>query len=139
MACDVTQADLGPLFADVDADVASTFIEQATLIILGPTDSQAAAEAAYKACGVDPCNLIVLAAQHLLAMAPGSGAGTSATVTSERVGEVSTSYANTSSGSGFWVGSVFGSLVSAQLARFERCRARRRSFPFGVGPSGVQP
>lgn len=140
MACTTTQADLGPLFADVDADLATAIIEQATSIVLGPSAAQATTEASMTACGLDPCALVVLTAQHLLSVLPGSGVGGSTqTVTSERVGEVSTSYGTASSASGLWAGSAFGSMVQLQLARYEQCQARRRSFPMFVGPSRSQP
>ena len=139
MACTIVQADLGSLFADVDATLAADFIEIATEIVLGATASQATNEAAYLACGIDPCRQIKLLAQHLLTVTPGTEAGSSQTVKSERVRDVSVSYESAGSASGLWAGSSFGTLYAAQLSRFERCRNKRRSYPFGVGPIGAQP
>lgn len=133
MACSITQADLGPLFADVDATLAAQFIAQAVLIVLGPAAGQATKEAAMLQCGVDPCNMIKLLAQHLLTVTPGSGAESSSTVESETVGRVSTSYGTATSSSGLFAGSTFGTMYTFQLAQFERCQSTRRSFPRSIG------
>lgn len=136
MACTITQADLGPLFADADPDLVAAFIEQATAIVLGPVESQAAKEAAMKRCGVDPCNMIKLLAQHLLSVTPAAGAGTQ-TVASQSVGGVSVTFAHAASNSGLFAGSPYGTLFAYDLAQFEKCSKRRRTFPMGVGPGGV--
>lgn len=135
MTCSTVQADLGPLFAAVDATLAAAFIAQATLIVLGPEAGQAAKELALTNCGVDPCNMIVLLSQHLLAVTPGSGAAVGSTIESKRVGELSVSYGTATSSSGLWAGSAFGTLYAFQLAMFEKCQARRRSLPRAVGSS----
>ena len=139
MTCTVVQADLGPLFVDVDADLAADFIDIALEIVLGADASQTTNEAAYLGCGINPCRLIKLVAQHLLTVTPSTGAGTSATVTSERVRDVAVTYASAGSSSGLWSGSSFGTLYMGQLARFEKCQNKRRSYPMGIGPTGAQP
>lgn len=135
MTCSIVQADLGPLFADVDADLVALIITTATGIVLGPSDGQATTEGAQIACGVDPCLAIKLLSQHLISTLPGSESE-GATVTSERVGEVSTSYANAGSASGLYAGSTYGAMYAMLLAQYEKCKARRRTFPRSVGPSG---
>jgi outer membrane protein assembly factor BamB len=135
MTCSTTQDDLGPLFADVDDDLAAAFIAQATLIVLGPEAGQATKEAAYTLCGVDPCNMIVLLSQHLLTITPGAGATSSQTIESKTVGSISVSYGTAASSSGLFAGSPYGTLFALNLSRFEQCRARRRSFPRSVGSS----
>jgi hypothetical protein len=138
MPCTITQADLGTLFEEVDADLAADFIEAATEVVLGYTDVQAAAAESIKACGIDPCRMIKLLAQHMLATTPGAGvSGSTGTITSERVDAVAVSYATANSNSGLWSGSSFGTMFSFQLARLEKCRANRRGLPFAVGPSGA--
>lgn len=133
MACTITQDDLGPLFEDVSAELAAAFIAQAVLIVLGPEAGQAVKESAYTNCGVDPCNMIVLLAQHLLTVTPGAGAESSSTVESETVGRVTVSYGTATSASGMFAGSSFGTLYALLLSRFERCQAKRRTFPLFVG------
>lgn len=134
MACSITQADLGPLFAGIDAALAAWFIEQATGVVLGPSESQAAMEAAYKACKVDPCLMIKLLAQHMITVTPGSG-GSGGTVSSERVADVATTYATGNSSSSIYGGSSFGLSFAQLLAKFEKCRAGRNTIPRAVGPT----
>ena len=137
MACDITQDDLGPAFADVDPDLAALFIETATSIVLGPTDCQAEDQLKWLNCCVDPCTAIKLLAQHLISTTPGSGGGAGATpeITSKRVGEISVSYASAGSSSGLFAGSKYGAMFSLLLGKYERCRASRRSLPFAVPPA----
>jgi hypothetical protein len=135
MACSTTQDDLGPLFEAVDADLAAAFIAQATLIVLGPAAGQATKEAAYIGCGVDPCNMIVLLSQHLLTITPAAGSASSPAYESKTVGSISVSYGTANSVSGLFAGSAFGTLYALQLAKFEQCQAKRRSFPRSVGSS----
>jgi hypothetical protein len=133
MTCTITQDSLGPLFADVDADLAELFIAQAVLIVLGPAAGQATKELAYIGCGVDPCNMITLLAQHLLTVTPGAGAESGSTVESETVGRVSVTYGTATSASGLFAGSPFGTLFAFELAKFEKCQARRRTLPRSIG------
>jgi hypothetical protein len=137
MTCTITQDSLGPLFEDVDADLAAAFIAQATLIVLGVEAAQAAKEAAYIACGVDPCNMIVLLTQHLLTVTPGAGAESGSTVESQTVGRVSVSYGTATSSSGLFAGSTFGAMYQLQLSQFERCRSRRNTMPRAIGTTGA--
>lgn len=134
MACSITQADLGPLFASLDADLVAWFIEQATGVVLGPSESHVAMKSVYKACGVDPCLMIKLLAQHMISVTPGSG-GSGGTVQSERVADVSVSYATGNSSSSIYGGSPFGLAYAQQLAKFEKCRAGRNTIPRAVGPT----
>src|SRR5689334_10589817 len=110
MACTITQASLGNLFADVDAALAAQFIAQATLIVLGPEEAQAVKEAKYRACKVDPCNMIVLLSQHLLTVSNVEGAESESTKESETVARVSVSYGTATSSSGLFAGSPFGTM-----------------------------
>lgn len=135
MTCTITQASLGPQFEDVDADLAAMFIGLATEIVLGPEAQQAAKEAAYLGCGVNPCTMIKLLSQHLLTVTPGAGAESSGTVESETVGRVSVSYGTATSTSGLFAGSVFGTMFAFEMAKFEKCQSRRRTFPRAVGSS----
>ena len=132
MTCTITQADLGPLFAAVDPLLADESIEQAVIVVLGDETGQAAAEAAYRACGVDPCNQIKLLAQHLLSSTPGTGVS-GKKVTSERVGDVAVTYANSSTSTSAFGDTPYGALYQLGLSRFEKCRAKRRTLPFAVG------
>ena len=136
MACTITQADLGPAFAAVDADVADLFILTATEIVLGPAGAcQVQTEAAWRGCCVDPCRAIVLLAQHLLSVTSGTGGGTSQ-ILSKRVGDISITYANATANSGIWTGSPYGVAYSVMARRFDLCRSRRNTFPIAVGPRG---
>jgi len=127
MACTITQATLGPAFADVDPDIAALWIEVATVVVLGPDAQQALVQAKWLACGVDPCMAIRLLASHQLAtLDPSADAKT---VTSESVADVSTSYATAGSSAGIWTGSQYGVLYATLLDKFEVCTARRSSFP----------
>lgn len=132
MTCTLSQADLGPIFAAVDPAIASMFIDQATILVLGDESVQAVVEAAYLGCGLDPCNMIVLLAQHLLSVTEGTGIN-GKTITSERVGDVSASYAGAGSSSSVFAGSPYGLMYAFQLARFEKCQARRRTLPVAIG------
>jgi hypothetical protein len=125
MACTITQDDLGPQFAAVDAEIAALFIEIATEIVLGPVECQAAKYLAWVTCCVSPCLAIKLLAQHLISSDPFNGAE-GADVTSETVGDVSTSYGNATSTSGLYGSTVFGRMFSGLLAKFEVCRSRRQ-------------
>lgn len=134
MACDITQADLGPTFALVDPDLATLWIETATEVILGPVGCQSETHLKWIRCCVDPCRAIVLLAQHLLASDPDSGGG-SLEVTSERMGDVAITYGNATSSSNVWSTTSYGRALSMMLARYERCRATRRTMPIAVGGS----
>ncbi len=136
MTCTITQDSLGPMFEDVAAELAALFIAQATIIVLGAA-GQAAKEAAYIGCGVDPCNMIVLLTQHLLTVTPGAGAESGSTVESQTVGRVSVSYGTATSASGLFAGSAFGTMYQFELAKFEKCQSRRRTLPRSIGPSGA--
>lgn len=133
MTCSVTQSDLGPQFENVDATLAAQFIAQAVLVVLGPEESQAAKEAKLTNCGVDPCNMIVLLSQHLLTITPTSGASATPVYESKTVGQISVRYSTATASSGLFAGSAFGTLFALQLAQFEKCQARRRSFGRSVG------
>lgn len=132
MACTITQADLGSQFAAVDPLLAEQFIAIATDNVLGYELVQAANEAAYQGCGIDPCKMIILLAQHLLSVTEGTGVNIK-TVTSERVGDVAVTYGGAASNSNLFGGSPYGVLYAFQLAKFEKCQARRRTAPFAVG------
>lgn len=132
MACDITQDDLGPLAEGLDPDVAQFYIDQATIIVLGPLQCQPDTQTKWLACCVDPCQAIVLLAQHLIASDPSSGAGDLET-TSERVGDVAVTYANASSSSGLFASTVYGRMYANLLAQYQRCRSAKRVFPRAVG------
>lgn len=134
MPCDITQADLGPTFATVDAALADLWIETATEIILGPVGCQTETQVAWLRCCVDPCRAIVLMAQHLIASDPDSGAGDKE-VTSERMGDVAVTYSNATSSSNVWSSTSYGRALSMMLAKYERCNATRRTMPIAVGGS----
>jgi hypothetical protein len=129
MACTITQADLGPTFEDVDADLASLYIEIATTLVLGPEGACATANyAKWFACCVDPCMAIRLLASHLIASDPDSGAGSSE-VTSESVGEISATYGSVTSSSGLFATTHWGRGYAKLLGAYEQCKATRRTFP----------
>lgn len=132
MACNITQADLGALAANLDSEVAEAFIATATSIVLGPEDCQAEKHLAWLNCCVDACTAIKLLAQHLIAADPTSGAG-SKDVISKSLGDASVTYANVSSSSGLLTDTVYGRLLSMLLAQFEQCRGARSTFPLAVG------
>jgi hypothetical protein len=125
MACTITQADLGPQFEAVDAEIAALFITVATEIVLGPVECQAAKYLAWVTCCVSPCTAIKLLAQHLISSDPDSGAG-SLDVTSESVGDVAIAYANATSTSGLYGSTLYGRAFTGLLAKFEQCRSARR-------------
>jgi hypothetical protein len=129
MSCTITQADLGPTFEDVDADLASLYIEIATTLVLGPEGACATANyAKWFACCVDPCMAIRLLASHLIASDPDSGAGSSE-VASESVGEVSVTYGSATSSSGLFTSTLWGKGYAKLLGKYEQCKATRRTFP----------
>lgn len=132
MACEITQADLGPLFADVPADVADDIIEAATEIVLGPAACQGVTYVKWVGCCVDPCRAIKLLAQHLLATIPNSGAD-GALLTSERVADVAVSYAGATSSDNIFAGSPYGLLYSNMLGRYEFCSTQRKGLPIAGG------
>jgi len=134
MPCNITQADLGPAFADppVDPALALLIIEAATAIVLGPVGAcQVTNENKWRCCCVDPCQAIKLLASHLLSTLPTSGA-TNKDVLSERVGDVSVTYGNATSTSGLFAGSIYGSRYALLLGQYETCSQRRNSLPFAV-------
>jgi hypothetical protein len=136
MTCTITQADLGAQFADVDPDMADMFIECAMEIVLGPEPLQAGTEALWIGCSLAPCRAVKLLAQHLLAVTPGTGAEDGKTITAERVGDVSVTYANADSNSGLFSGSPYGSMYALMLGKYETCRGRRRTAPIAFGGRG---
>lgn len=122
MACEITQADLGPLFADVDPDVAAAMIEAAGLIV---------DESAWICCGKDPCVGIKLAAKHLLASGD-FGATVGTAVVSERVGDVAATYANATSSSDAWSSTPYGVAYALALGQVEMCEQTRNTMPTGA-------
>jgi hypothetical protein len=132
MTCSITQDDLGPAFADVDAELAELFIETATGLVLGVLACQAETEVKWSNCCLDACLAIKLLAQHLLVVTPNSGASESPAVTSKRVGEISVTYASASSSSGLYAGSPYGSMYAMLLGKFELCQNTRNTLPFAA-------
>ncbi len=125
MACDITQADLGPLFAAVDPDVAAAMIEAATAIVAPESD--------WTCCNKNPCTGIKLAAKHLIVgLGDAVGAGVTATVLAERVADVSVTYANATSTSDAWSSTPYGVAFALMLGQVEMCQQRRSSMPLGV-------
>lgn len=117
----VVQADLPAEFAATDATIVAFWISVAT----GEVEA-----ALWTACGLDPDQGIKLLASHYLKQA-GEGAaeltGTAAVV-SERVGEVSTSYAAKSTSSkyeGAHPETLYGRAYDGLFARMERCTNRK--------------
>jgi hypothetical protein len=132
--CTITQYDLGPSFADVEADVADLAIVDATSMVLGPSDSQTATSLRWTACGLDPCLAIKLLARHTLAIDPNSGATATPNHTSESIGGVSVSYAGASSATGTYSSTSFGQAYQDLRTRFDICSSKRTRGPLAVAP-----
>jgi hypothetical protein len=131
MACDVNLDDL-PQFEDVPDPVKLAVIDIATNLVLGPADCHTKNEALWTCACLDPCLAIKMLAAHILSVDPDIGTG-SATVVSERVGDVSATYANTSSSAGSWGDSIYGRLYSSLAARFAAFMGGRKTLPLGIG------
>jgi hypothetical protein len=131
MACTITQADLGPLFADVDPALFASVLASVTAVVLGLGGVK---EAAWICCDLDPCEAVKLLTQHVLAMTPKAQGGAGLViVTSEREGDVAASYGNADSTSGAYGGTVWGRMYATQLNAFELCQGERNSVPFAAG------
>lgn len=129
--CDVTLDDL-PQFDGVPAGVKDVIIGIATTIVLGPTECNAANYAKWKCACQDPCNAIKMLAAHILSVDPDIGIG-SQSVKSERVGDVSASYADPSSAAGMWGDSIYGRLYVTAATQVRAKSSTRSTFPLGVG------
>jgi hypothetical protein len=131
MACDANLDDL-PQFDDVPDAVKQVVIDIATDIVLGPTECHTKNEALWKCACLNACVAIKMLAAHILSVDPDIGTG-SVTVVSERVGDVSATYANTSSSAGSWGDSIYGRLYSSLAARFAKFMGGRKTLPLGIG------
>lgn len=131
MACEITQESLGPQFADVDAEIAAMYIEDATAEVLGPAACQGEKYLAWLACCLDPCLAIRRLAQHYIASDPVAGEELGE-ATSEAVGDVSESKADVSGNAGIYGGTPWGRSFAAMLGKFERCSRSRKHTGFAV-------
>ena len=126
MACTITQADLGPDFAAVNAALVQVWIDVATSIVSGADGTN---QVLWANCNVDPCMAIRLLASHAIATDPSSGVNGYA-VTSESVADVSTSYAAANSSSDLWSSTPWGRGYSQLLRQYEICSSRRKHIGF---------
>src|SRR5690606_20910520 len=122
----VVQADLPAEFAATDATIVAFWISVST----GEVEP-----AKWTACGVDPEQGIVLLASHYLKEAgEGTAASTAVgTIASERVGEVSTTYAvgnKSSSTIGDHATTAYGRAYDQLLARVQRCQSLKAAGHF---------
>lgn len=128
MAITIELSDLGPSFADVDEALFEMWLEAAMAIVLGEPGGWAAMELRLAGCGIDITAAVKSVLQHLLASDSSSGAE-GLTVTNERVGQVSASYAAGGPSSPMWKGTPYGILASTWMFRIARCLARRNKMP----------
>lgn len=133
MTCTFEQASFGAPFTELDPDTFSMFVEMAKSLVLGPPECQAKTEAAWRSCCVDPCLAITLVTKHLISVDPNVEEVDKESL-SERVGDVSVTYANISSGKNPFSNSSYGLSFGFLLRKFIRCSRFRRHLPPGVPP-----
>lgn len=121
--------------ADLPAEFAATTAATVTLWIGVATDEVESAK--WTACGLDAEQGIVLLASHYLkAAGEGTSESTSAAIVkSEKVGDVSISYATETSSSSGATGkhpsTTYGRAYDQLLARVDKCRSTKPAAYFG--------
>jgi len=135
MACTFNQADFGPPFSELDADIFEMFLETATTIVLGPLECQATTEAAWRRCCVDPCQAIKLLTKHLIS-SDDAIEDTDKDVLSERVGDVAVTYANISTSNNPFSDTTYGRAFGFLLQKYALCSSRRKRLPPAIPPIG---
>ena len=134
MPCTYIQADFGSPFTDVDPVVFGIYVELAKSMILGPAECQVETELAWRACCVDVCAAIGLVIKHLIASDPNIDEVDKDAI-SERVGDVSVTWANVSSGGNPFSDSAYGRAFGFFLRDRIRCKHQRQHFPPAVRPT----
>ena len=135
MTCTYDQADFGPPFTDVDPAVFDMYVELAKSMILGPAECQLETELAWRACCVDVCAAISLVVKHLISTDPNIEEVDGTDVISEKVGDVSATYANISDGENPFSDSSYGRAFGYMLRQYIRCKRSRKHLPPAIRPT----
>ncbi len=135
MTCTYDQADFGPPFTDVDPAEFEIFVELAKSMILGPAECQASTEKAWNNCCVDVCAAIGLVVKHLIASDPNIEDVDGSDVKSERVGDVSATYASIATGDNPFSDTNYGRSFGFFLRQYIRCKNQRKHLPPAIPPN----